>query len=466
MAAGSLHAADALLPSGWARDVLVEWDAAGCIVGVRPHSGPSQTSGVSRAAGPVVPGMPNLHSHAFQRVFAGLAEFRGTENDSFWSWRDRMYRVANTITPETLDAVATHLFVEMLEARYTSVCEFHYLHHDLDGRPYADPALLATVIATAASRAGIGLTLLPVLYQQGGFGGVPPGDGQRRFLTSTDALLDLVRVMRHRVGAGHRVGLALHSLRAVPPPAFLAAVEGIGAIDPEAPIHLHVAEQTREVDDCLAWSGQRPVEWLLDHTPLDRRFCLVHATHLTADETERAAATGAVAGLCPTTEANLGDGVFAFSRWVDAGGRWGLGSDSHVTVDAADELRMLEYSQRLATQRRNVGASATEPHVATALTLGAVAGGAAAAGRPVGGLALGQRADFVVLDAAHPSIAGLAAPDALAVTVFATARRRLLDRVVVAGHTVVEGGRHALRATSAEAFVRARTQLVAPSTGT
>jgi len=405
--------------------------------------------------------MPNLHSHAFQRVFAGLAEFRGTEDDSFWSWRDRMYRVANTITPDTLDAVATHVFIEMLEAGYTSVCEFHYLHHDLDGRPYADRAMLATVIATAASRVGIGLTLLPVLYQQGGFGGVPPGDGQRRFITSTDALLDLVRVMRHRVGTGDRVGLALHSLRAVPPTALTAALEGMRGIDPDAPIHLHVAEQTREVDDCLAWSGQRPVEWLLDHAPIDRRFCLVHATHLTADETRRAAVTGAIAGLCPTTEANLGDGVFAFSPWTDSGGRWGVGSDSHITVDAADELRMLEYSQRLVTHRRNVGASASEPHVATALTLGAVAGGAAASGRPVGGLAVGQRADFVVLDAGHPAIAGLIAPDALAVSIFASGRRQLVDRVVVAGRTVVDGGRHPLRTDAAQAFIRARTRLLA-----
>jgi len=465
MAPGLLHAADALLPSGWARDVLIEWDAAGSIVGVRPHSGWGRTSGISCAAGPVVPGMPNLHSHAFQRVFAGLAEFRGTEDDSFWSWRERMYRVANTITPETLDAVATHLFVEMLEAGYTSVCEFHYLHHDLDGRPYADPAMLATVIATAASRAGIGLTLLPVLYQQGGFGGLPAGDAQRRFITSTNALLDLVRVMRHRVGAGNRVGLALHSLRAVTPEATRDALDGMAGIDPTAPIHIHVAEQTREVDDCLAWSGQRPVEWLLDHAPLDQRWCLVHATHLTADETRRAAATGAVAGLCPTTEANLGDGVFAFSPWSDGGGRWGVGSDSHITVDAADELRMLEYSQRLVTQRRNVGASASEPHVATALTLGAVAGGAAASGRPVGGLAAGQRADFVVLDAGHPDIAGLSAPDALAVSVFARGRRQLVDRVVVAGRTVVEGGRHPLRASSAEAFVRARMHLLAAGAG-
>ena len=460
MTAGRLHAADALLPSGWARDVLIEWDAAGCIVGVRPHSGWGQTSGAPHAPGPVLPGMPNLHSHAFQRAFAGLAEHRTAHDDSFWSWRDRMYRVANTIAPETLEAVATHLFVEMLEAGYTSVCEFHYLHHDLDGRPYADPAMLATVIATAASRAGIGLTLLPVLYQQGGFGGVPPGDGQRRFITSTDALLDLVRVMRPRVGAGNRVGLALHSLRAVSPTALTAALEGMRGIDPDAPIHIHVAEQLREVEECEAWSGQRPVAWLLDHAPLDRRFCLVHATHLTADETRRAAATGAVAGLCPTTEANLGDGVFAFSSWVDGGGRWGVGSDSHITVDAADELRMLEYSQRLLTHRRNVGASASEPHVATALTLGAVAGGAAASGRPVGGLVVGQRADFVVLAAGHPAMAGLSAPDALAVSIFASGRRPIIDRVVVAGRTVVEDGRHPLRASSAEAFVRARLHLV------
>lgn len=459
MAAGALHAADALLPSGWARDVRIEWDAAGCIVGVRPHSGWDQTSGVLRALGPVVPGMPNLHSHAFQRAFAGLAEFRGSAADSFWSWRDRMYSVANAVTPEDLDAIATHLFVEMLEAGYTSVCEFHYLHNDVDGRPYADRATLARCLANAAERAGIGLTLLPVLYQHGGFGGVPPGDGQRRFITSTDALLDLVQTLRRDTGPAARVGLALHSLRAVTPEAMRDALAGLAAIDATAPVHIHVAEQQREVEECTAWSGQRPIAWLLDHAPVDGRWCLVHATHMNDDEARRAAASGAVAGLCPTTEANLGDGTFDLSRW--SYGRWGIGSDSHVTVDAAEELRLLEYSQRLATQRRNVGAMPGQPHVGTALMLGAVAGGAAASGRAIGGLVAGARADFVVLDGAHPTLSGLPAPAALDAHVFASSRQRTIATVVVGGRTLVEGGRHPLRDRAAQEFVRVRTHLAA-----
>jgi formimidoylglutamate deiminase len=463
MTAGALYASDALLPTGWARDVLIEWDATGCISGVRPDSGWSQTSGVSRAAGPVLPGMPNLHSHAFQRACSGLAEFRGSSDDSFWSWRDRMYGVANAVTPDDLEAIATHLFVEMLEAGYTSVCEFHYLHHDVDGRPYADRALLARVIAAAAARAGIGLTMLPVLYQQGGFGGAPPTDGQRRFITITDALLDLVRTLRDAHGDTVRVGLALHSLRAVTPEAMRAALAGLATIDASAPVHVHVAEQTREVDDCVAWSGQRPVAWLLDHAPVDARWCLVHATHMHDDEAARAAATGAVAGLCPTTEANLGDGIFALPRW--GAGRWGVGSDSHITVDAAEELRMLEYSQRLATRRRNVGATPAEPHVATALTLGAVAGGAAASGRPIGGLMPGARADFVVLDARHAAIAGLPAPAALDAHVFASGRDRAIATVVVGGRTMVEAGRHPLRETASAAFVHVRADLLACTGG-
>ena len=459
MSADRLHAADALLPTGWARDVLLEWDDRGVLVAVRP--GVPVPSGTPQANGPVLPGMPNLHSHAFQRVFAGLAEFRGAGEDSFWSWRERMYRAANTVTPAALEAIATHLFVEMLEHGYTSVCEFHYLHNDRDGRPYADPATLAETISQAARHTGIGLTLLPVLYQQGGFGSLEPADGQRRFVTSTDALLELVARLGRRAGGELRVGLALHSLRAVTPEAMRDALTGVAGIDPAAPIHIHVAEQQREVDECLAWSGQRPVAWLLEHAPVDGRWCLVHATHLDPAETERAAASGAIAGLCPTTEANLGDGIFALPSWTaaGAGGRWGIGSDSHVTVNAADELRMLEYSQRLATRRRNIGVSSGQPHVATALTLAAIVGGAAATGRAVGGLAVGQQADVVVLDTTGAMLAGLSAPDALDAFVFAAGGRGGIDTVVVAGRTVITCGRHPLGAAAAQAFTAARTAI-------
>jgi len=448
------------LPTGWARDVLLEWDDTGKLSAVTP--GIDAKGDAPRAIGPVLPGMPNLHSHAFQRAFAGLTEFRGEAQDSFWSWRTLMYRFAAKISPEQVEAIATWLYIEMLEAGYTSVCEFHYLHHDADGKAYADDAELSLALLRAAKRAGIGLTLLPVLYQTSGFGGLAPNEGQRRFIRSTDSMLRLLERLRPACEAqGARLGLAPHSLRAVPPDGLRDALAGLDAIDPSAPVHIHIAEQTAEVDACLAWSGQRPVEWLLDHAPVDARWCLVHATHMDADEYRRAAATGAVAGLCLTTEANLGDGIFDFNAWRAAGGRWGVGSDSHACVNAAEELMMLEYGQRLSTRQRNVGADAAHREVATGLTLSAVQGGAQAAGRAVGGLAVGQQADFVVLDASHVALQGLSAPDMLSSHVFASHRTSALDAVYVAGRAHVTGARHALHREAASAFVAARSQLLA-----
>jgi formimidoylglutamate deiminase len=455
----TLFAADALLPTGWARDVLLHWDRAGRLSHVVPHATPMDS--VPQAAGPVLPGMPNLHSHAFQRGMAGLTEYRGQSDDSFWSWRELMYRFAGRLNPELLEAIAYGLYVEMLEAGYTSVCEFHYVHHESDGRPYADDAELALALLRAAQRAGIGMTLLPVLYQTSGFGGKPPGEGQRRFIRSTDNMLRLLERLRPLCAAqGARLGLAPHSLRAVPPEGLREVLAGLHAIDATAPVHIHIAEQTQEVDDCVAWSGQRPVAWLLDHAPVDARWCLVHATHMDADEVRRAAASGAVAGLCPSTEANLGDGIFDLPAWRAAGGAWGVGSDSHVCVNAAEELMLLEYSQRLATCRRNVVADLAQPEVATAMSLAAVQGGAQAAGRPVGGLAVGQQADFVVLDAGHPALAGLTAAQMLAGHVFASARTSAVAQVHVAGRAGVVNGRHADHAGAQAGFIAARTQLL------
>jgi formimidoylglutamate deiminase len=456
----SLFASDALLAAGWARNVLLEWNAAGMLSAVTPDSTPGPDTPC--AAGPVLPGMPNLHSHAFQRAFGGLTEFRGAAQDSFWSWRELMYRFAAKISPAQVEAIATWLYIEMLEAGYTSVCEFHYLHHDADGKPYADDATLAHALMRAAQRAGIGLTLLPVLYQTSGFGASPPGEGQRRFIRSTESMLRLLERLHPLCEAqGVRLGLAPHSLRAVPPEGLREALAGLDAIDATAPVHIHIAEQTGEVDACLAWSGQRPVAWLLDHAAVDRRWCLVHATHMDADEYRSASATGAIAGLCPTTEANLGDGVFDFSAWRSAGGRWGIGSDSHTCVNAAEELLMLEYGQRLVTRQRNVGADARHREVATALTLSAVEGGAQAAGRTIAGLARGQRADFVVLDAAHVALCGLAAPEMLSSHVFASHRTSAIDSVWVAGGQQVAAARHVAHGEAAAAFVAARSQLLA-----
>ncbi|MBV7454546.1 formimidoylglutamate deiminase [Acidovorax sp. sif1233] len=460
-ASHSLFAADALLPTGWARNVLVQWDGAGRITGVASDA--AVPAGTPVAAGPVIPGMPNLHSHAFQRAFAGLTEYRAESQDSFWSWRNLMYRFAARITPESLEAIATWLYVEMLEAGYTSVCEFHYVHHDQGGTPYADDATLSLALLRAARNAGMGITLLPVLYQTSGFGAKPPRADQARFIRSTGNMLSLLERLAPAARAqGAVLGLAPHSLRAVPPESLTAAVQGLAALDPHAPIHIHIAEQTQEVDDCIAWSGQRPVRWLLDHAPVDERWCLVHATHMTPDEYAGAARSGAVAGICPTTEANLGDGIFDMPLWLQQGGRWGVGSDSHACVNAAEELLMLEYSQRLSRRQRNVLASAAQPEVATAMTLQAVAGGAQAAGRAVGGIAVGQQADMVVLDAQHVALRDLPAHSMLSAHVFGSHRTSAIGSLWVAGVRRVSGGRHVLHESAARAFVAARSATIAP----
>ncbi|WP_295959470.1 formimidoylglutamate deiminase [Rhodoferax sp.] len=453
----SLHAKNALLPTGWASNVLLQWNAKGELTTVTPDTPPGNTP---KTAGPVTPGLPNLHSHAFQRAMGGLTEFRGATQDSFWSWRTLMYQFAARLSPEQVEAIATWLYIEMLEAGYTSVCEFHYLHHSTDGTPYADDAELSKALLRAAHTAGIGMTLLPVLYQTSGFDSTPPTAGQRRFIRSTDSMLCLLDTLKPLCDAqGARLGLAPHSLRAVPPDSLREAVAGLHAIDASAPVHIHIAEQTAEVDACLAWSGQRPVAWLLDHAPVDARWCLIHATHMVDTEYQRAAASGAVAGICPSTEANLGDGLFDMPRWRGAGGAWGIGSDSHACVNAAEELMLLEYGQRLQFRQRNVLASTDHSQVATATLLQAVAGGAQASGRAAKGLAVGQRADFCVLDAQHLALAGLAAPDMLSAHVFASHRTSALDAVWVGGQQRTRQGRHPLHDAAAAAFIQARTQL-------
>ena len=448
---------DALLPTGWAKNVLLQWNSLGELTTVTPDAEPN---GAPTTAGPITPGLPNLHSHAFQRAMAGLTEFRGAAQDSFWSWRTLMYQFAARLSPEQVEAIATWLYIEMLEAGYTSVCEFHYLHHSADGTPYADDAELSKALLRAAQTAGIAITLLPVLYQTSGFGGTPPNEGQRRFIRSTDSMLRLLETLKPLCDAqGARLGMAPHSLRAVPPDSLRDAVAGLHAIDASAPVHIHIAEQTAEVDACLAWSGQRPVEWLLNHASVDARWCLVHATHMSESEYQRAAASGAVAGICPSTEANLGDGLFDMPRWLSHGGTWGLGSDSHACVNAAEELLLLEYGQRLQFRQRNVLASAQQPQVASAMLQQAVHGGAQASGRNAKGLAVGQRADFCVLDAQHLALAGLPAPEMLSAHVFASHRTSALDAVWVGGQQRTQQGHHPLHGEAANAFIAARNQL-------
>jgi len=381
---------------GWQADAALAVDAAGKVV---------TTSGdmVETLGQWVLPGMPNLHSHAFQRAMAGLAERKGRADDSFWSWRETMYGFAAKIGPEQLQAIAAQLYVEMLKAGYTHVCEFHYLHHQPDGRPCAQPEAMSLALVEAAREAGIGMTLLPVLYMSGGFDGRPLAPRQRRFGHVVEDYLRLLQTLRGHENDHLRTGIALHSLRAVPEAALREVLASELAKD--GPIHIHIAEQIGEVQDCLAVRGARPVEWLFDHADVGARWCLVHATHLTETETLQLARSGAVAGLCPTTEANLGDGLFPLAAFQDGGGVFGIGSDSHVSISPVEELRWLEYGQRLQTRHRNIAARREGDSVGETLWQAALQGGAQAAGMAIGGLREGARADLLVLDDSSPLLA-------------------------------------------------------------
>ncbi len=413
---------------GWQADAVLGVDPHGRLV--EPPRAAAEALGAW-----VLPGMPNLHSHAFQRAMAGLAERRGGGEDSFWSWRETMYAFAAAIGPDELRAIAAQLYVEMLKAGYTQVCEFHYLHHQPDGTPYAQPEAMSLALIEAAREAGIALTLLPVLYISGGFDGRALSPRQRRFGHDVDGYLRLLQALRRHEGNDVRVGIALHSLRAVPQATLRELLASEAAKD--CPIHIHIAEQIGEVQDCLATRNARPVEWLFAHAEVDARWCLVHATHLTAAETAQLARSGAVAGLCPTTEANLGDGLFPLADYLDANGVLGIGSDSHISISPVEELRWLEYGQRLRSGHRNVAARAPAASVGDTLWRAALRGGAQASGLPVGALRHGARADLIVLDDDSPL---LAARDA----------RSLLDSFVFAGNTplvrdVMCGGRWVVR---------------------
>jgi formimidoylglutamate deiminase len=434
-----IHAASALTPEGWRANVRLTIEA-GRFSAVESDVPPPPDA--ERHA-IVLPGMPNVHSHAFQRGMAGRAETRGQSPDSFWTWRDWMYRFALTMNPDQVEAVAAQLYVEMLEAGFTRVGEFHYLHHDRDGRPYAAIAEMATRIAAAASETGIGLTLLPVFYAHANFGAAPPTPGQRRFICDIDGfarLLDGCREIVKKLDNAN-IGVAPHSLRAVAPDELAAVCAMAGT----APIHIHVAEQIKEVEDCLAWSGARPVAWLLDNAPVDERWCLIHATHMNDGETEKLAKSGAIAGLCPVTEANLGDGVFNGPVFIDQGGRFAIGSDSNVRIGVGDELRQLEYAQRLFRRARNVMAVAGGS-TGRALFDGALAGGGAALQADAGGLARGAPANLVTLDASHPGFAGAEGDGLLDSWIFGAAEGAV-DCVWVHGRKLVEGGRHRRRAS-------------------
>jgi formiminoglutamate deiminase len=444
-AAHELRFDQALTPEGWRRDVMISITAGGVIEFVKVGS----VGGV-RVPGIALPGVANLHCHAFQRAMAGLAERAGGGEDSFWSWRDVMYRFLAQITPEDAQAIASLAYVEMLESGFTHVAEFHYLHHRPDGAHYADIGEMAGRHVAAAEAAGIGLTILPVFYAHGGFGGLPPAEGQRRFindLNTFERLVDRCQALA-RSTEGLIVGLAPHSLRA----ATRDELRVLNALLPGAPRHIHVSEQAREVEDCRSQHGTTPIQLLADTVELDRRWCLIHATHATEPELRLMSRASAIVGLCPVTEANLGDGTFPAENFVAGGGRFGVGSDSNILIGLPDELRQLEYSQRLAGRQRNVLAARGGSTGRRLFDL-AHDGGAQACGLDIAGLRPGARADIVVLDDGLPELAAREGDAALDCLVFAL-RRNAISHVFARGRHVVKDGRHVAR-HAAEAEYRA-----------
>jgi formimidoylglutamate deiminase len=432
-----LFAPHALLPQGWAANVAIDIAEDGSIAEVAADRSCEDRLVLD---GAVVPAMPNLHSHAFQRALAGrTGRASAARDDSFWTWRQAMYAFLDRVDADAFEAIAAQAYVEMAKAGYGSVAEFHYVHHDPAGKPYDDPAELAMRVVAAARTAGIGLTLLPVFYAHGGFGGTPMTAGQRRFAHTTSTFTHLFHRLRERAGDhGYVLGVAPHSLRAVTPEELGQVVRLAGG---EAPIHIHAAEQTREVDECYAWSRMRPVEWLLTQAHVDAHWCIVHATHMTDREVTALAASAAVAGLAPTTEADLGDGTFPGPAYFAANGRFGVGSDSNTEISPFLELRQLEWSQRMRARRRNVLAGSGPDSLGTFLWAGAARGGAQAVAQPVGAIAANLRADLVVLDVRDPALGGQAHEDVLDAAVFGPCRRPVRD-VVAGGRFVVRDGRH------------------------
>jgi formimidoylglutamate deiminase len=444
----------ALLPQGWARDVRLTV-ANGRVDRVAIGGVPEAADERHAIA---IPGMPDLHSHAFQRGMAGLTERGSPAGDNFWTWREVMYRFALRVSPDDIEAIAAQLFTELLEAGFTRIGEFHYLHHGLDGTPYTNLAETGMRIAAAAAETGIALTLIPTFYARGGFGGAPPSAHQRRFINGLDRFAKVFEASSAALEGldDARIGLAAHSLRAAAPEELAALI----AIAGDHPIHLHIAEQVKEVEDCIRWSGARPVEWLLDHAPVDRRWCLVHATHMTAAESGRLARSGAVTGLCPVTEADLGDGVFDAVTYVGAGGAFGIGTDSNVLIGVADELRQLEYSQRLVHRARNLMSRAEGGSTGRALFDGALAGGSRALGVATAGLTAGSAADIVTLDRNHPALIDRAGDAILDAFIFGGGQSAI-DCVWRHGSKVVSGGRHVARDRCRARFRAAMARLSA-----
>ncbi|QFT96412.1 8-oxoguanine deaminase [Roseovarius sp. THAF8] len=441
-----------LTPDGWVSDLCLTIDQ-GRITRISRTPSPG-----AHTVDLLLPAPVNLHSHAFQRAMAGLTETRGPDpNDSFWTWRKLMYRFLDRLTPDHVQAIAELVFMEMLEAGYGAVAEFHYLHHDIGGKPYAELAEMAGRITTAATNTGIGLTLLPVHYMQGGCDGRALEGGQRRFGSDPELFarlhVDSARLIAEAPD-DFAIGIAPHSLRAVPPDALDQARQ----ICPRGPIHMHLAEQVAEVQEVEAHLGARPVEWLLDNADVTADWCLIHCTQMTDAETRALAGTGAVAGLCPITESSLGDGIFNGITYRDAGGRFGVGSDSNIHIALWEELATLDYSQRLRDRSRAAMATA-DCSTGRVLFDAAAQAGAQAAGRASGKIAEGRLADLIAVSTDNEFLCNRSGDTALDSLVFTGRGRSCVTDVWSAGRHMVQNGRHVARDRITNAFLAVTAQL-------
>ncbi len=436
----ALFAKKALLPQGFEDNIRLDIDATGHITGIETATKPGPGE---RIADVLVPGMSNVHSHAFQRAIAGLTEYTSGGSDTFWTWRSLMYELANKVSPDDLAAIAGQLYMEFMKSGYTSVAEFHYTH-GMAGNNAPLNMEMSLAIFEAAKQTGIGFTHLPVLYEVSGFGATDPVLQQRTFLHTPEAFVDLVEMLETRVKSEPEIslGIGFHSLRAVTSQSLAEISTWAGHAMPDRPIHIHIAEQELEVRDCLEFYGARPVEWLLNNAPVNENWCLIHATHMIAKEIKGAASSGAVVGLSPSTEANLGDGFFELPAWLEAKGALGVGSDSNVCTSPIEELRLLEYGSRLRERRRLISTSPEHRGTGAFLWSAAARGGARALGRKAGTIAVGNKADVLGLDSTHPALCSADSDNILNTLVFGPSQGAIRD-VYVGGLRVIEDGRHA-----------------------
>jgi len=456
-----LYAENILLADGWATKQTLTIEN-----GVITTIEQGMIAGAEIAQGAVIPGMVNCHSHAFQRAFAGFSEQGSEGQDSFWTWRKIMYQFLAKLTDVDAKVIAKQLYIEMLKMGYTRVAEFHYLHHGIDGNAYNEQAsglaTMADAIFQAAQESGIGLTLLPVLYQYSGFGELAANEGQKRFINSTVQFNQLVSdcFILSEQYQNTNVGIAPHSLRAVDKTSLTQAVAHVRSLDKQAPVHIHISEQQKEVDDCLSYYGKRPVQWLLDNIELDKHWCLIHATHIDEQERQGIVAKQAIAGICPTTEANLGDGIFPTTEFLAEQGTLAIGSDSHISVNPIEELRWLEYAQRLIKQQRAILATPKQASVGQNLWQQAALGGAQSTNSNTGSLAIGKQADLLVLDKQKTQLFANSEKNLLDSVIFASQQNPVAD-VMVNGAWVIRNQQHQVQQNSAAEFAKLLIKLSA-----